>query len=99
MPDMDRITGWLGLLAHSPRFVLSTAARDLGLPVSGLPCGVAVDGRAALALELDDGTEVWCSYDGDEARGRALCRALARPRIGALAARFEQPGLRRLSFR
>ncbi len=98
MPDLDSITGWLSIVATSPRFVASTAARDLGVPARGMPCGLAVDGLEALAVELRDGTEVWCVVDGDERAGRALCEALAAPAIGDAAARFHDPALRRLRF-
>ena len=103
MPDLDRLTGWLSLSLRSPRFVLSTAARDLGVPIDGMPCGVAVERLVSeagvRAVELPDGTEVWCTVDGDPDAGRGLCRALAADRIGGAADRFTGDALRELSFR
>lgn len=100
-PDLDRIDGWVSLVFRSPRFVLSTAARDLGVPSRMLPCGSAV---AALvgdhgvdAVELADGTEIWCTVTGAVDAGRALCDAVAAER-GRADARFGAEGLRRLAF-
>lgn len=100
-PDLDRLGGWLTFVFASPRFVLSTAARDLGVPPRVLPCGSAVEqlvGTSGVtAVELEDGTEVWCTTSGETAAGQALCDALAaehgRPEVG-----FGATGLRRLTF-
>lgn len=101
MPDMDRPTGWLALTLRSPRFVLSTAARDLGVPPVATPCGAAVERLLVdpvVALELADGSEVWCAAARADAESRALCAALATPMIGARAAAFVDEPLRELSF-
>ena len=101
-PDLDSPTGWAELLASSPRFVASTALRDLGIPTSALPCGQAisglVDGRAIRSVELEDGTEVWCTVQGDAAVGVRMCSEQAAAAVGLSAARFDDPDLRRLQF-
>ena len=101
-PDLDGPLGWLRLLGSRPRFVVSAGLRDLGVPPAALPCGVAIDallpsGEVA-AVELADGTEVWCSVEGDEEVGVALCDEAATDRAGLQAARFSDPDLRRLTF-
>jgi hypothetical protein len=99
-PDLDRVEGWVRIALERPRFVGSVALRDLGVPADALPCGAAVDQLGkVLAVELDDGREVWCTVDGDDAAGRALCDGLARERVGEEAARFGDPHLRVLAFR
>ena len=107
-PDLDRPRGWLQLSLRSPAFVLSTALRDLGVPPTALPCGQAIadlapSGQIA-AVELDDGTEIWCvagdvrDDPGREGQARRLCDVVARDTVGAQAARFTEEGLRELSF-
>ncbi len=107
-PDLDRPRGWLQLSLRSPAFVLSTALRDLGVPPTALPCGQAIadlapSGQIA-AVELDDGTEIWCvagdvrDDPGREGQDRRLCDVVARDTVGAQAARFTEEGLRELSF-
>jgi hypothetical protein len=97
-PDLDGALGWLTLALSSPRFVASTALRDLGVGAGTLPCGAAIDGllagRGVPMIELADGTELWCATDA--AGDTALCDRLARERFGA--AGFGRPGVRRLSF-
>lgn len=107
-PDLDRIEGWLRLGLDSPRFVASTALRDLGVPLGELPCGAAIDrllaDTGARGVELPDGTEVWCTIDDSEraqgwrATGDALCSELATERVGEQAARFAEPRLRELDL-
>lgn len=101
MPDLDQLGGWLEISLRHPRFVLQTVARDLGVPASGLPCGSAVASlvgeRGITAVELADGTELWCTVAGDGAAGHAWCRAEAADRLGVDVA-FDRPGLRRLTF-
>jgi hypothetical protein len=100
-PDMDQLGGWLQLAWRSPRFVLSTVARDLGVPASGMPCGSAVGGllgeRGVAAVELADGTELWCAIDGQEDAGYGWCRDEAARRLG-VDVRFDGPSVRRLVF-
>lgn len=100
-PNLDHLAGWARLLLRSPRFVVATAARDLGLPAAASPCGDAVTGLsrsgAVASVPLSDGTDVWCSAptsDFGDAE-RALCTRAAASR--GLPARFED-GLRMLSF-
>lgn len=107
-PDLDRPWGWLQLSWQSPSFVLNTALRDLGLPPAALPCGQAIDALThsggIRAVELPDGTEIWCVADdqGDDPAQRQrigqLCDTLARELEGDRAARFTEDGLRQLSF-
>lgn len=115
-PDLDRFSGWLQISLQSPRFVFSTIVRDLGLPAALLPCGQAIGALAGehdpsgappsqtVALELPDGTEIWCTSadqgdaPGAAARIAALCDTIATRRVGPHAARFATEGLRRLSF-
>lgn len=101
-PDLDRLDGWLELVFRSPRFVLSTAARDLGVPPDALPCGAAVEALVreggVTAVELPDGTEVWCTVTGSVDAGRALCDALTADLRGADDPGFRAEGLRRLEF-
>jgi hypothetical protein len=102
MPDMDHFSGWARLLATSPSLVMSTAARDLGAPKASIPCSVATDslteGSGIAALELADGTEVWCTAS-DDAQGRSLCRRIAEEQLGLEEAEgLESDTLRRLSF-
>jgi hypothetical protein len=98
-PDLDRITGWAELVLDSPRFVLSTALRDVGVPTGALPCGGAiaglVPGGSVPAIELADGTEVWCAAEPDSL---ALCDAAAQAELGPEAVGFTAPDVRRLSF-
>jgi hypothetical protein len=100
-PDLDGVGGWVQLAVTSPRFVLSTLARDLGVPASGLPCGSAVarlvEDRPITSVELADGTELWCTVTGERAAGLAWCRAEAARRLGVEVA-FDRPGLRELTF-
>jgi hypothetical protein len=102
MPDLDRLGGWVRLGFSSPRFVLSTVARDLGVPPRILPCGTAVAelvGEGTVrTVELPDGDEVWCAVEGEPEQANTLCDTLAEERAGARAARFSEPGLRQLSF-
>lgn len=107
-PDLDAFGGWLRLLTRSPRFVLQTAARDLGLPTGLLTCGQALtalsaDGSTA-SVELPDGTEIWClptdptgrtSWDEDQ---RRLCARAAAEHAGTEVPGFDAPSLRRLRF-
>jgi hypothetical protein len=101
-PDLDRLSGWVSLVAHSPRFVLSTVARDLGVPAGATPCGAAVSelarGGGVAAVELPDGTEIWCTSTGPQDAGQALCSDVARERLGPEAARFGEPRVRQLAF-
>lgn len=97
MPDMDHVGGWVQVGFGSPTFVASTALRDLGVPSRHLPCGRAVEALTARggieAVELPDGTEVWCTLDdtdtrpGWRERALALCSALAARQVPG--ARFE----------
>ncbi|MEZ4321299.1 MAG: hypothetical protein R3F61_27735 [Myxococcota bacterium] len=87
-PDLDGPLGWAELALSRPRFVASTALRDLGLPAGRIPCGDAIGAvtrdLGAIQRERPDGTEVWCAIDsgsraGDwESGARALCDAAAR---------------------
>lgn len=90
MPDLDRLGGWLQVSASHPRLVVSTVLRDLGIPAGGIPCGAAVASLAAehgvAAVELPDGTEVWCAVSGDEAAGFGWCGARATDRLGRAVA-------------
>ncbi len=93
MPDMESPLGWAEVLWRSPRFVLSTAARDLGLSEDLLPCGVAIDGLSggATVVESPGGEELWCTGDGPGVE--ALCEQVS----GVEG--FAAPDARRLSFR
>lgn len=105
-PDLDHITGWVRLLGQAPRFVLSAAARDLGVPTDLLPCGVAIAGLPAEAgtatVELPDGTEIWCTPTGRgqpwSAAQRTLCHAAAIDLLGQQGADFTAEHLRILVF-
>jgi len=93
MPDMESPLGWAEVLWRSPRFVLSTAARDLGLSEDLMPCGVAIDGLSggATVVESPGGEELWCTGDGPGME--ALCEQVS----GVEG--FAAPDARRLSFR
>lgn len=97
-PDLDRPTGWLSLVAERPAFVASVALRDLGVPGEGLPCGAAIAalGASVRAVELADGTEIWCA--ADVAAPGPACDAAAEAWFGPEAARFDAPGIRVLRF-
>lgn len=108
-PDLDRLWGWARLVWTSPRFVATTAGRELGVPLAGMPCSGAVEelvsapnAHGVLAIEHPDGTEVWCAVSGDPARALALCDAgmaeLAPPPTGTTAS-FARRGVRELSLR
>ncbi len=100
--DLDRFRGWLSMAVDSPGFVLGIIARDLGLPDAASSCAGAIGalGGQVLSLDLADGNELWCTADGPfDATTRRLCHEAGRDRVGAEAARFEDPGTRRLSFR
>lgn len=92
-PDLDGLSGWLTLGLTSPRFVVETIGRDLGVPRSLLPCGAAVEGLDGpiLAVEMADGTEMWCTGDAPW-----LCDRAAAARFGVVG--FEAPGVRTLRF-
>jgi hypothetical protein len=97
MPDMESPWGWVQVAARSPRFVASTAARDLGLGPDLLPCAHAIDGLSggAAVVEQPDGREVWCTGTGPKVG--ALCDTVAGQRLGVTG--FDAPDVRRLSFR
>jgi len=100
MPDLDSPLGWAQMIWRSPRFVASTAARDLGVPPGSIPCGTAIAalGADTLAVEQVDGSELWCTGtrpDGTLPTG--LCDDEALARYGVRG--FSDPGVRRLSFR
>jgi len=98
-PDLDRPEGWAEMVWRSPRFVASTALRDLGVPPGWMPCGTALGalGADTLTVEQRDGTELWCTGEGPEGQlPAALCEEVALRRYGAGG--FDQPGVRRLSF-
>lgn len=100
-PDLDGPWGWAALAVSSPRFVASTALRDLGVPSPGLPCGQAIArfvGDDGVIAATSGTEEVWCGVDGDAEAGRALCGALARVRHGLPAGGFSNPSLRRRTF-
>lgn len=107
-PDLDRFGGWLTLLRRHPRFVLQTAARDLGWPDGLSTCGQAVstlsaDGVTA-SVELPDGNEAWCLPSDPEGRTswdeaqRALCARAAADLLGRAVDGFDEPSLRLLRF-
>jgi hypothetical protein len=87
-------------MMRSPRFVASTALRDLGMPVDFMPCGGAIErlvqGGSVPAVELPDGTEVWCAAESPEEL--ALCDEAAVARLGPGAFGFSSPDVRRLTF-
>ena len=98
MPDLDHATGWFSMAFRNPRFVWSVARRDLGIPEEVLSCGVALEALDRVAsVELDDGREVWCAFDGSE-RQAALCDRASRERYGSGNDPFQSPDLRFLSF-
>jgi hypothetical protein len=97
-PDLDRATGWARMVLAHPRFVASTALRDLGVPATALPCGDAIAQLARLTgspdvglVERTDGSEVWC------AGPPAVCDAAAAA-LGLDAIGFDQPDARKLTF-
>lgn len=97
-PDLDRASGWVQMVVAHPRFVASTALRDLGVPAPALPCGDAIGRLARLTgspdvglVERTDGSEVWC------AGPPAVCDEAAAA-LGLDAIGFNQPGARRLTF-
>ncbi|MBX2800876.1 MAG: hypothetical protein KTR31_24560 [Myxococcales bacterium] len=101
-PDLDGPAGWARLLATSPRFVASTALRDLGVPTRSLPCGQAIDALLpsgeVRAVELPTGAEVWCgSPQPWSSQAAAACNAAASER-SPRAARFDDPDVRILRF-
>ena len=98
MPDLDRVTGWFSMAFRNPRFVWSVARRDLGIPEEVLSCGVSLEALDRVAsVELEDGREVWCAFDGSE-RQAALCDRASRERYGSVSDPFQSPDLRFLSF-
>ena len=101
-PDLDRLEGWVTLVATSPRFVLSTALRDLGVPGGLMPCGGAIaaltQSGSVPAVELPDGTEVWCAAEQEDREALALCDVAATERVGAAVAGFQRQDVRRLTF-
>ncbi len=95
-PDLDAASGWAEMLVSHPRFVVSTALRDLGVPPTALPCGDAIasfdaGGQGAALVERPDGSEVWCVGPPD------VCDAAAST-LGLDAHGFGSPDIRRLHF-
>ena len=97
-PDLDAASGWVQMAVQHPRFVASTAMRDLGVPATALPCGDAIAGLShateqedVALVERADGSEVWCAGPTD------LCDAAALE-LGLRAEGFARPDARRLRF-
>jgi len=98
MPDLDHLTGWFSMAFRNPRFVWSVARRDLGIPEEVLSCGVALEHLERVAtVELPDGSEIWCTFDGSESQA-ALCDRAASQRYGLAGSEFQRSDLRYLSF-
>lgn len=97
-PDLDGFSGWIDMATESPRFVVTTAARDLGFEPAWTPCGAAIGDipNEILMIELSSGQQLWCAgTNGHNWAG--VCDAYAMDTYGESG--FTRPGVRRLQFR